>query len=365
MHIKCIRNVNLKATSFYSDIEYNSSIIDDSSSEKDELVILCAQEIYGYRCGILGFCSNFISHKIPKTYFLKKITNKYNYSDANLLAGTISYLNRYIPLLNFGVWDYKKYMTNSTFKYYNNDSISHIFDLCSPFLDGGCCIYSNRKSFASGFESLIMDNKVSISDYIAKKGIAWSVFDSEDKRILVMTFNLSDDLNELTKLLEIDQIICLQEKLEKRFLLQNFETYIVGDIKINLNERVNSFKDISNSFKVINKDTNYVLYKQFFESNMNIDESSDILKIDVEKSNDEPVLIVKEEIKEEVIVEVSPELPDETKEDIRKKGTLFFINNPIYDYFNRLSPSSDKSIKSIDSDKSINKHLNLKIKVCF
>ena len=80
MHIKCIRNINLKATPFYSDIEYNSSIIDDSSSEKDDLVILCAQEIYGYRCGILGFCSNFISHKIPKTYFLKKIT-KYNYSN--------------------------------------------------------------------------------------------------------------------------------------------------------------------------------------------------------------------------------------------------------------------------------------------
>ena len=46
-------------------------------------------------------------------------------------------------------------------------------------------------------------------------------------------------------------------------------------------------------------------------------------------------------------------MEEETKEEIRKKGTLFFINNPIYDYFNRLSPSSDKSIKSIDSDKSI------------
>jgi hypothetical protein len=81
-----------------------------------------------------------------------------------------------------------------------------MFNFCSPFLDGGCCIYSNRKSFASGFETLI-DNKVSISDYIAKKGISWSVFDSEeDKRILIMTFNLSDDLNELTKLLEIEQI---------------------------------------------------------------------------------------------------------------------------------------------------------------
>jgi hypothetical protein len=356
MHIKCIRNINLKATPFYSDIDYNlwkSTINDNNLQDNDDLTILCIQEIYGYRCGIFGFCSNFISHKIPKTYFFKKITNKYNYSDSNLLAAGLSYLNRYIPLLNFGVWDYKKYMTTSTFKYYNNDSISHMFDLCSPFLDGGCCIYSNRKSFSSGFETLIMDNKVSISDYIAKKGIAWSVFDSEDKRILVMTFNLSDDLNELTKLLEIDQIICLQEKLEKRFLLQNFETYIIGDVKINFNERENSFKDILNSFKVINKDTNYVLYKQFFECNMNIDESSDIIKIDVEKSNDEPVFIVKEEeIKEEVIVEVKQELSEDTKEEIRKKGTLFFINNPIYDYFNRLSPSSDKSIKSVNSDGS-------------
>lgn len=389
MYLKSINNLNMKATPMFSDAcnNYNSwkSIINESLPDKineNELIISCVQEIYGYRTGVFGYVFNYLSLKCNlKTTFIVDYLNRNYFMNNNLkcwdslfLSSLFSYINSYIPLLNYGVFDYKNYISNGNIvlKYKNdNKSIRGMFNYSDPYYDSGCCIYSNKKPFMSGYEPLEYVNKISISDKLASKGIVWSFFKEENKGILVITFNLSDDINNLTKILELDQIIRLHNQVKDNLvgLVTEFESFICGDCKFDYKEHCEtSYLELLEDFKIINNSTNYIFYKHDNDYLLNVNLTNNNTRvfsgeIYVEKEN------VEEEINNDVYVEINTEnesneiqtneivikevdddeedLAKEDKTDNKNDGILPFLR--LNNYFrSKLSPSSASSSSSND-----------------
>ena len=286
----------------------------------------------------------------------------------------MSYINSYIQIFNYGVFDYKNYISNGNIilKYKNdNKSIRGMFNYSDPYYDSGCCIYSNKKPYMSGYEPLEYVNKVSISDKIASKGIVWSFFKEENKGILVITFNLSDDINNLTKILELDQIIRLHNQVKDNLvgLVTEFESFICGDCKFDYKEHCEtSYLELLEDFKIINNSTNYLFYKHDNDYLLNVNLTNNNTRvfsgeIYVEKEN------VEEEINNDVYVEINTEnesneiqtneivikevdddeedLAKEDKTDNKNDGILPFLR--LNNYFrSKLSPSSASSSSSND-----------------
>jgi hypothetical protein len=281
MYLKYITNFNLKATPWFSSpcdyFNWKSAINEKVSNivDNDNLIIYCVQETYGFRTGIFGLLSHAISNFLPfKTFCLKNImnsniryyqTNNVFSSDGELISMFISKVNRYIPFFNFGTWDYKNNLLLKNF-FYENHSIPCMFDFSSPILDSGCGIFSNKKAFLSGYEPLDYVSKISLSDNLSSKGLVWSFFKNynESKGITIISFNLSDDLFELNKLLELEQIISLKNKLHNQFglMVKEYETYIIGDFKINFNKDTESFINLTNGLTISYNKTNYFIYQR-------------------------------------------------------------------------------------------------------
>jgi len=390
MYLKSISNLNLKATPVFSDAcnNYKSwkSIINESLPEKigdNDLVISCVQEVYGYRTGIFGYLFSILSmNKKFKTNFIVNYLNKHFYknnnllcSDSFLLSVLISYINSFIPFLNYGVYDFKDSISNNNIilKYKNkNDSIPGMFNYSESYYDSGCCIFSNKEPYMSGYEPLEYYNKVSVSDKIAKKGIVWSFFKDENKGILVITFNLSDDIDDLTKLLELNQIMTLHKEVKNKFVgsVNIFESFICGDCKFNYSNH--TFSDLSKNFKIINNSTNYLFYQHDEEYLLNINitnENTRVFsgevfvkeKIKEDEVNDNDVYVnineienekesEKDEIKEEIIIEeVDIEVNEDIKDDDENKSGSILPFLKLNNYFrSRLSPSSASSSSSND-----------------
>ena len=223
---------------------------------------------------------------------------------------------------------------------------------------------SNKKPLYTGFEKLDLYCKENLHDRLCNKGIVWSYYKSDNKGILIMTYNLSENTGDLSKLLELDQILTLQENLESILLEKeetNIESYIIGDFKVQCYNNDNlSFRDLLENYNVafINNFNYYIFYKNItnkLNAHIITNEINSIFKVNFERDevNDEVEVIVNveedevnDEVKEEVnVVEEEVNVVDHGV-DIEEEGDVVeqevdvkesFIN-PIYDYFKRLSP---------------------------
>jgi hypothetical protein len=376
MYLKYITNFNLKANPWFSFCDYSKwkTIINEKMSniiDNDNLIVYCVQETYGYRTGLFGFLSHSISSFLPfESFCLKRFmnsniryyqSNNIFSSDGEIISSFISKINRYIPILNIGTWDYKNELLMENF-YYENNSIPHMFDFTSPMLDSGCGIFSNQIPFESGYEPLdYVNNKISLSDNLSSKGMVWSFFKSNNKKgIVVISFNLSDDLFELTKLLELEQIISLKNKLQNRFglMVNDYETYIVGDFKIKFSEDSESFIQLTKDMNMnvnYSDNTNYLLYQKECADENGIqmkEETHDETKV---KTNDETKEETKNETKDEIKVETKDEIKEDFRDEIKDefkvsddKVSTNFVNifNPLNNYFGNPSTSPSSSSQS-------------------
>lgn len=288
LHLKYISQWNLKqhTPNFSYDNNKNYKSIKDfidinlptyEELNDNDLVIFCIEEMYGYRTGIFGYLTKYLSdlymsNNLPSTSIFQHI---YNYiyktnitlKDIELSSFLITLINRPIPFLNFGVWDNKNHIFNenlngSILKYINhNYSISNMFDivsnLCSPFYDSGLSILSNKPSFTGGFERL-----KGVSGF-KNYGFTWNYFKDKNNRkgIMVICINLSDDTNVSVKEGEYNQMINFVHDLREQYSVgvKIYETYLIGDLKMNPEESglLNLFQD----FQIFNKkDTSYLLY---------------------------------------------------------------------------------------------------------
>jgi len=219
---------------------------------------------------------------------------------------------------------------------------------------------SNKKPLYSGFEKIDLYISDNLEDRLCNKGIVWCYYDDG---ILVMTYNLSENTNDLTKLLELDQILTLQEDLERilkdKYNIHNLKSYIVGDFKVQCYNNDNlSFRDLLKNYNVayVSNFNHYIFYKNV-DSKLNtqiINRDNPIFKINFDQDVSEHVVEVPEEIIKEVsqefpeeLQEVSQEFPEELQEVSQEfpeelQGSPVTIKesiiNPIYDYFKRLSP---------------------------
>lgn len=385
LNLKCLMNMNINSIPLFSQ---NSNIknstwkkmIDEnitSSSSDDDLTVVCLQEAYGYRTGILGwsftFISSYITSYIPNCvqnfmnrYIFTK--NKIYCTPLDIVITSVVLLNRIIPIINYGVWDNKLRIFNhnknkSVLKYINkNNSVTNIFDYRSlfcldPLFDSGCCIMSNKKPLYTGFERLDLYCKENLQDRLCNKGIVWSYYKSDNKGILIMTYNLSENIGELSKLLELDQILTLQENLESILLEKeetNIESYIIGDFKVQCYNNDNlSFRDLLANYNVafINNFNYYIFYKNItnkLNAHIITNEINSIFKVNFEqvevKDEVEVIVNVEEEVNDEVevivnveeevnVVDQGVDIEEKVEVDVKES----FIN-PIYDYFKRLSP---------------------------
>jgi hypothetical protein len=291
LHLKYISQWNLENTPIFSYDNNNNyksrkqtidkNLPTEEELNENDLVIFCIEEMYGYRTGIFGYISkllsNSISQHVVSTSVLQNIFNyifrtKFICDDIEFASLLITLLNRPIPLLNFGVWDdkYKIFKENSNrtvLKNINyNDSMNGMFDVISnlfysPFFDSGLSILSNKPSYASGFERLTSHS--SFSSY-KNHGFAWSYFKndgSNEKGIMAICINLSDNKEKGVKEIECQQMINLVENLKERYStdVKLYETYIIGDLKINLMETGLSI--LFQNFQIFNKfETSYLIY---------------------------------------------------------------------------------------------------------
>jgi len=386
LNLKCLMNMNIKSIPWFSqnsniknstwkkmiDENITSSNVDDD----DDLTVVCLQEAYGYRTGIIGwsftFISSYITSYIPN--YVQNFMNRYIFTKnkiyctpLDIVITSVVLLNRIIPIINYGIWDNKIRIFNhnknkSVLKYINkNNSVTNIFDYRSlfclePLFDSGCCIMSNKKPLYTGFEKLDLYCKENLQDRLCNKGVVWSYYKSDNKGILIMTYNLSENIGELSKLLELDQILTLQENLESILLEKdetNIESYIIGDFKVQCYNNDNlSFRDLLANYNVafINNFNYYIFYKNItnkLNAHIITNEINSIFKVNFEGDevivnvgdevivNVEDEVIVNDEEDEDNIVDNGVDIVNVVEQEVDIKESFI---NPIYDYFKRLSP---------------------------
>jgi hypothetical protein len=179
-----------------------------------------------------------------------------------MIVGFISLINRSIPLLNYGVWDYKNQMKTDILKYINtNHSTTSMFNMKSnillkPIFDSGLCILSNKKPESSGFE--VLDNQ--INNYV-NEGFMWSFYKNNNKGVLIININISKSSDIEIKTKEMTQLQNLYIKLYNSINCDNnmiLETYITGDFVVEKENLTSFFTD----FEKINQyKSHYLFYK--------------------------------------------------------------------------------------------------------
>ena len=305
-----------------------------------ELHIACLYNLPSYRSGIIGWFVSFLCDFLPMTYIfsslIKRCQVKFRWvDDAKLISKSISYVNRMIPILNFGTWNTKRHFLNhnknkSIFKYGadNNRSMSGMFSffLNSPFYDSGCAILSNVPAFASDF---VIFNKD------LNRGILWSYYN--DFQVLVMTVSTDnkDPDDEMTKLL------ALQKKLSEKFICKN--TYIIGEFKREIITREFKIKLIDSS-----SPTSYLIHDYICNPVL----ENNLIKLNTTslspphhspRNNKEEIIVSAEEI-----VIMSPITEDEEKKDKEKEEVQQIIieevpqssifSSIIFNYFSKTPP---------------------------
>lgn len=239
------------------------------------LYIYCIQKVYGHRVGILGYiahlssfylsklCSPMMLKYIINNTFLNKIFGKIDCNDFEAIAYLLGSINSKIPLLNLGVWDIKPYLKDNLYCFMNkNESMSKWYNIFDEKFDSGCAIYSNKKAKESGFQKWVLNKN-------KNTGITWSFFDY-DKKILVISVEINDNLNDMFYMNCITQLINFCKLKEKQYELDDI--LITGDFKINLLCKTKDMCKLvlenmkTNNFTILNSDsTNFI-----FSTNPNL-----------------------------------------------------------------------------------------------
>ncbi len=237
---------------------------------KDEyLYIYCVQKVYGYRVGIIGYAMHLSSFYLSKLFnptflkyvinntFLNKIFGKINCNDFEAISYAVGSINSMIPLLNIGVWDIKPYLKDNLYCFINkNKSIPIWYNIFDQKFDSGCAIYSNKESTETGFERWILNKN-------SNKGITWSFFDY-DTKILVVSVELNDNLNDMFYMNCITQLINFCKSKETQYNLKNI--FISGDFKMNLSCKTKDICNIvletmsTNNFRIFNNNGNNFIF---------------------------------------------------------------------------------------------------------
>lgn len=304
MDIKNLTFFNTKAKPWFTENIYSksklfrqvlSSELPKATNDNQEIYLIVLNETYGYRTGLLGYIFTYLSNtNIYKPNFLTKLLNKSCFvsnslhtNDYDIISFFLSRLTSLIPIINYGFWDYK-YVFNNILKYKTvNNSYPSIFNLFSPYLDNGICFFSNKKPYESGFKKLNTINS-SLQDNITNRGIEWLVFRNNEKVVIVITFNLSDNLDDTIKLQEIYQIVYQYDLLEEKYKNKIIETYILGDFKLKISHQI---KNIFHDFICVNTEDKYNYL--FFKAHHNISVTSScsdfsvkpIINFDIKRNN--------------------------------------------------------------------------------
>jgi hypothetical protein len=278
LNLKCILNWNLDGAPFFTKNLHKkqnvwketliSSLPTAEEINDNDLVVVCIQNLFSMRTGIIGYILTMFSYGFNvSTSFISIILNYYfkshfKSSDLEMIVGFISLLNRSIPLLNYGFWDYKNNMKTDFLKHINtNHSITSMFNMKSnillkPIFDSGLCILSNKKPELSGFEPL--DNQ--INNYI-NEGFMWSFYKNNKKGILIININISKSSDIEIKTKEMTQLQNLYEKLYNSINCDEnmvLETYITGDFVVEKEIFASFFTD----FEKINQyKSHYLFYR--------------------------------------------------------------------------------------------------------
>ncbi len=234
----------------------NNNIFDKLKCQKNDLVLLSIHGIYGYRTGIFGFISNFLSNKLSKfskptilsrcvnSIFSQELVN----NDYEIFSLFFTMVSRKIPILNMGNGDLKRKIFHNKFLKYNiNHSLPNIFNLSSiymlnPLFDSGMGIYSNREPLFSGFERWNISSTLGRMKYtIYNKGISWYFYGSDNKENAICVFNISlvDDVPDWIISSQLKQIVKLKNNLMEKYNseYEKYENIIIGDFKIEFNLR--------------------------------------------------------------------------------------------------------------------------------
>lgn len=267
-----VSSSSYKSTKIKLDESYNN-IHNKKSGNHNELHVACLYNLPSYRCGILGWLFSFFCDYLPKTYLVAYCFRSLRWTDdAQLLSKSVSWVNRMVPILNFGTWNRKQHFlnynkSNSIFKYggENNKSMSTMFNFFkTPFYDSGCAILSNIPAYASDFvpfDSLVNKNR----------GILWHYYD--DFQVLVMT--LSTDHGGASV---IEKTMEIQKDITSKFICKT--TYIIADFKREIIFDTNIMNTLSYKFKIRSiegeKPTSYIIHNYIYD---NLYQQDNIFKV--------------------------------------------------------------------------------------
>ena len=321
-----LKSVNLSKRMFEykSYINENVNLINDS-----EFVVLTINGLYGYRVGILGWLSTYLSHclsQVNNPLCIKSIFDNVIANDYEVISHYISLVSRSIPLFNYGNWDYKNYLfTNNILKTTSNLSIPKIYDLLSiytlkPLFDSGSAIYSNKISHDSGFERWKIWDMLNSTEQQFNKGIIWSYFISENNKngIMIITMELIEDRLVLEQL---KQLVDMKEFLELKFKIdvEKYETYIIGDFKTQFNMGIS--EDVKNKLDILVKSN-----LKFIENSNDIMETNFIFY-----SNSDIIVnnITKFSVEEDQIINVDfCTKTENTSNEINKLQEIIIMEEP-------------------------------------
>ena len=269
MMIKSMILLNLDRIPYFKekDEEKDYSL---SSEILEETSVLICNNTYSYRVGVLGWLFHKLSKKvcIKSSYLVKKINEyrslrkcKFNCTDLEVLTYGISYINRYIPLLNLVTINERyNYVGNYKFQYgYENKSLPGLFS-SSPYFDSGCGILSNIKPLLSDFVPLRWKNKEYFDDLV-NKGILYNFYKEEEKELgcLIVTYNFAENKTIEELMYDIDDIMTWLSKLQ---IEEKYNVLIVGDFKMKIDENNNVLKlIIGENFEIKHlSNTSYLIH---------------------------------------------------------------------------------------------------------
>ena len=333
LNIKSITTYKINDTPLFSsylpesiikNLKFMNDNFEKLKFEKNDLVILSVNGLYGYRTGICGLLTNFLSSKISiynEPTFLSRCFNslcseELVNNDYEMFSLLVTMISRTLPIFNIGNWDLKREICDNKYlNYNNNNSLPNIFNLNSiymlkPLFDSGMGIYSNRKPIFSGFEKWdINSTLLGIKYSLYNKGISWYFYESDNKTngICILNVSLFDHVPDLLINLQLEQIVKLKNNLIKKYsdIYEKYETIVIGDFKIEFNLR-DIIPEIYLKWKIIEEgnlkilgkndisNTEFILYEEkFLKYNL------DVIKTDCIKTENDTLFSI--ELKKNIL----------------------------------------------------------------
>lgn len=333
-----IEGVPLMSNNLYKRLneykEYISNNIQKETIKSDELVILNIQGLYGYRVGLIGWISNYITSKLSKysnPTCIKSLLNVISsqndivFNDFEFMSLFLSLISRTIPLINIKNWDPKENLfNNGVFKHFvNNISKPSIFNLSSiylmqPLFDSGLGTYSNKKPTEYGFEKFKICDRLNFKNKLFNKGMSWTYFESEDKNngIMIINIEIESNISDIFIIEQLNQLVFLIEFLKVKFVkLKRYETFVTGNFGVEL-KLSNILEEINSKYNILKQagleilcdcgsetSTHFIMYNKVEVENF---KNKIINTISMKILNDEIINVdfVSIENKDEVVVNI-------------------------------------------------------------